>query len=118
MRTLSYRPLFSVEQTDCFKPYGYGTFAVANKIIDPPGQCKSNWDTFCFLAGKLGFEEDYFKQTAEDALEDLLSQSRKGSGAAVRRTVAVFEEKAARFLQIFADHCDFKSTFREVYDRK
>ena len=64
---------FSVEQTDCFKPYGYGTFAVANKIIDPPGQCKSNWDTFCFLAGKLGFEEDYFKQTAEDALEDLLS---------------------------------------------
>ena len=64
---------FSVEQTDCYKAYGYGTFAVSNKIIDPQGQCKSNWDTFCFLAGKLGLKEDYFKQTAEDALEDLLS---------------------------------------------
>ena len=46
---------FSVEQTDCFKPYGYGTFAVANKIIDPPGQCKSNWGyPFCFPGREVG----------------------------------------------------------------
>lgn len=99
---------FSVEQTDCFKPYGYGTFAVANKIIDPPGQCKSNWDTFCFLAGKLGFEEDYFKQTAEDALEDLLSHPGKDL-ARLSEEQWQFLREGGTISADFADHCDFKT---------
>lgn len=63
---------FSVEQTDCYTAYGYCTFGTAKKIIEPAGQCKSNWDTFCLLAKAMGYEEDYFKHTEEEMLEELL----------------------------------------------
>ncbi|MEL7625052.1 MAG: molybdopterin-dependent oxidoreductase [Clostridiales bacterium] len=64
---------FSVEQSDCYNAYGYCTFGVARRIISPPGQCKSNWDTFCHLAKVMGYAEDYFQQTEEEMLDDLLS---------------------------------------------
>ena len=99
---------FSVEQTDCYKAYGYGTFAVSNKIIDPPGQCKSNWDTFCFLAGKLELKEDYFKQTAEDALEDLLSHPGKDLARLTKEQWEILKEGGTVSAD-FADHCDFKT---------
>lgn len=69
---------FSVEQNDCFGAYGYCTFSTARRIINPPGQCKSNWDTFCLLAKAMGFEEEYFKRTDGEMLEELLSHPEKG----------------------------------------
>ena len=69
---------FSVEQTDCYKAYGYRTFAVAEKVINPPGQCKSNWDTFAILAKGMGFEEEYFRKTEEEMLADLIDHPMEG----------------------------------------
>lgn len=69
---------FSVEQTDCYNAYGYCTFGTAKKIIEPAGQCKSNWDTFSLLARAMGFEEPYFYRSEEQVLEELLSHPASG----------------------------------------
>ena len=57
---------FSVEQDDFFSSYGHYHVQVGWKIIDPPGECKSNWDTFQLLAKEMGFKEDFFQTSAED----------------------------------------------------
>jgi len=41
---------FSVEQSDCYTAYGYCTLAAAPKIIDPPKEARSNWDTVKLVA--------------------------------------------------------------------
>lgn len=63
---------FSVEQHDIYRSYGYCTLGTAYPVIDPPGECKSNWDTFCLLAKAMGYEEDYFKQTEAEMLQYIL----------------------------------------------
>lgn len=57
---------FSVEQDDFFSSYGHYHVQVGWKIIDPPGECKSNWDTFQLLAKEMGFKEDFFQTSAKD----------------------------------------------------
>lgn len=63
---------FSVEQTDIYRSYGYCTLQTAFKAVEPQGECKSNWDTFCVLAKAMGYEDEYFKKTAEEMLEFVL----------------------------------------------
>ena len=69
---------FSVEQTDVYTAYGYCTFGTAGKIIEPAGQSKSNWNTFCLLAQAMGYEEEYFKRTEEEMVEELLAHPMEG----------------------------------------
>ena len=69
---------FSVEQTDVYTAYGYCTFGTARKIIEPAGQSKSNWNTFCLLAQAMGYEEAYFKKTEEEMFEELLAHPMEG----------------------------------------
>lgn len=69
---------FSVEQTDCYTAYGYCTFGTARKVLEPAGQCKSNWDTFALLAKAMGYEDSYFDRTAEEVLEELLAHPASG----------------------------------------
>ena len=57
---------FSVEQDDMFSSYGHYHIQVSWKIINPPGECKSNWDTFQLLAKEMGFEDTFFQISAED----------------------------------------------------
>lgn len=99
---------FSVEQNDIYRCYGYCTLGVAKKLIPAPGECKSNWDTFCLLAKGMGFEENYFAMTEEEMLEDILSHPT----AEVRR----LSDKQRKCLEDggsvsmpFADHCDIKT---------
>ena len=68
---------FSVEQTDVYTSYGYCTLATAKKIINPPGECKSDWDTFRLLAKSMEYEEDYFDKTEEEIFNELLEKSLK-----------------------------------------
>lgn len=63
---------FSVEQSDLFSAYGYNTLGTSWKIIEPLGESKSNWDTFCLLAKEMGFDDPYFKKSEEEMLEYLL----------------------------------------------
>jgi len=99
---------FSVEQTDCYTSYGYCSFGTAKKVITPPGECKSNWDTFCLLAAAMGYEDDYFKQTEEEMLEDLLSHPLEGLGLASvkdRNTLRAGDAISSPF----DEHCNWKT---------
>ena len=62
---------------------------------------------FCFLAGKLGLKEDYFKQTAEDALEDLLSHPGKGFSNGFTKEQWEILKEGGTVSADFADHCGF-----------
>ena len=58
--------LFTIEAYDIFQPYGYNGIQYSKKAVDAPGECKSNWDTFCLLAKAMGFTDSYFSHTEEE----------------------------------------------------
>ncbi len=64
---------FSVEQHDIYRCYGYCTLGTAWPVIKPPGEAKSNWDTFVLLAKAMGFEEEYFRRSEEEMLQYILN---------------------------------------------
>ena len=68
---------FSVEQTDIYRAYGYCTLGTGRKLVDAPGECKSNWDTFCLLAKGMGYSDDYFDRSEDEMLDILLSHPTK-----------------------------------------
>lgn len=99
---------FSVEQTDVYTAYGYCTFGTARKLIPPAGQCKSNWNTFCLLAGAMGYEEDYFKQTEEEMFSDLLDHPARGLWGISKEQRRVLREGGV-ISTPFADHGVFET---------
>ena len=99
---------FSVEQTDCFRAYGYRTFGVAKKLVEPQGACKSNWALFGLLAEAMGFEEPYFKRTEEEMLEELLSHPEKGLLELTKEQWRLLRENGT-VRQPFGDHGHFKT---------
>ena len=100
--------VFSVEQTDCFRAYGYRTFSVAKKLTEPQGECRSNWELFRLLAEAMGFEEPFFKRTEEEMLEELLSHPEEGLLELTKEQWKVLRENGA-VRQPFGDHGHFKT---------
>ena len=99
---------FSVEQPDCYLAYGYCTFGTAYKVLEPAGQCRSNWNTFRLLAGAMGYEEAYFKKTEEGMVEELLAHPGPGLAKADPGEWDILE-KGGVISTPFADHMDFKT---------
>ncbi|MCH1982346.1 molybdopterin-dependent oxidoreductase [Ruminococcus sp. OA3] len=66
---------FSVEQSDVYRSYGYFTAGYAKKIVEPAGECKSNWDTFRLLARAMGYREAYFEMTEEEMVRKVLQEA-------------------------------------------
>ena len=66
---------FSLEQDDVYTSYGYCTLATANKVIEPPKECKSNWDMFRLLAKYMGYDDEYFKKTEREIFDELIEKS-------------------------------------------
>lgn len=65
----------SLEHPDLYRSYGSYYAQRCSAIVKAPGEARSNWDTFSSLAEGLGWDEPFFKQTAEDLIEALLSQT-------------------------------------------
>lgn len=63
---------FSVEQYDIYRCYGHCTLGTAHPVISPPGECKSNWNTFALLAKAMGYEDEYFQRSEEEMLQFVL----------------------------------------------
>ncbi|MGI6007641.1 MAG: molybdopterin-dependent oxidoreductase [Ruminococcus sp.] len=58
--------VFSPEQTDIYRSYGYPSVGYGKKIVEPAGECKSNWNTFQILALAMGYREPYFRMSEEE----------------------------------------------------
>ncbi|CAG0928437.1 partial Putative dimethyl sulfoxide reductase chain YnfE, partial [Rhodocyclaceae bacterium] len=63
----------SLETGDVYRAYGTYCIQRAWPAIPPVGESKSNWDTFALLAEAMGFDEPYFRQSAEEMIEGLLA---------------------------------------------
>ncbi len=66
---------FSVEMADIHPCYGYRTLMLSRAAVPPPGECRSNWNTFRSLAEAMGIDDPYFQKTEEEMVEHVLASS-------------------------------------------
>ena len=97
---------FSVEQTDIYRAYGYCTLGTGRKLVDAPGECKSNWDTFCLLAKGMGYSEDYFDRSEDEMLDILLSHPTKAIAETSDEAKETLRQGGSVVL-LFSDHLAF-----------
>ena len=65
----------SLEHDDLYRAYGSYCVQRAFAVIPPVGESRSNWDVFAQLAAAMGFEEEFFRQSANELIDVLLSAS-------------------------------------------
>ena len=53
--------------------YGHYYLQVSNQAIEPLGECRSNVDLFRELAHRMGFEDECFRDSVEDMMEQALA---------------------------------------------
>jgi len=63
----------SLEHSDLYRSYGTYCIQRARPAISPIGESKSNWDVFSLLARAMGFSDPFFRQSAEDLINQVLS---------------------------------------------
>jgi anaerobic selenocysteine-containing dehydrogenase len=63
----------SLEHSDLYRSYGTYCIQRAKAAIPPVGESKSNREVFSLLAQRMEFHEPFFRQTADDLIEHLLS---------------------------------------------
>ena len=65
-----------LEHADMHEAYGHRFLQYNEPAIAPLGESKSNWDVMRLLAAAMGYEEPWLRQSAEEAMEELLDASR------------------------------------------
>jgi anaerobic selenocysteine-containing dehydrogenase len=65
-----------LEQTDLHKAYGHRNVQYNAAAIVPLGEAKSNWEVMRLLAAALGYDEPWLRQTAEEAIAEVLDATR------------------------------------------
>ncbi|MCM2358245.1 MAG: molybdopterin oxidoreductase family protein [Geobacteraceae bacterium] len=63
----------SLEQSDLYRAYGTYCIQRAAAAIPPVGESRSNWEVFALLASAMGFDEPFFRQSADDLIDRLLA---------------------------------------------
>lgn len=66
-----------LEQIDLHRPYGHRNLQYNHAAIQPPGECKSNWDVSRMLATGMGYTEPWLLESGEDALRGVIDASRE-----------------------------------------
>jgi anaerobic selenocysteine-containing dehydrogenase len=61
------------EQKDLVKSYGHLYLQVSHQAIAPLGECRSNVDLFTELAAWMGFDDDCFRESADDMIDTALA---------------------------------------------
>ncbi|NVK17928.1 MAG: molybdopterin-dependent oxidoreductase [Methylocystaceae bacterium] len=64
-----------LEHDDLYTASAHGTLQVGKKVVDAPGECKSNHEVLCELAKRLGADHEGFDQTALELVEETLQVS-------------------------------------------
>lgn len=65
----------SLEHDDLY--YSYGSYVVGRgkAVIEPLGQCRSNWSVACDLAKAMGIDDPFFHQSEDDLVEALIDST-------------------------------------------
>ena len=83
-----------LEHDDIYTGSAHAYLQFAGKVIEPPGECRSNHDLICDLARRVGAEHPGFRMTPRELIDDMLRHSNRG-------TLAELEQ--ARWLDCQAD---------------
>nr|WP_279342491.1 molybdopterin oxidoreductase family protein [Geotalea sp. SG265] len=63
----------SLEHSDLYRSYGTYYIQRAKAVIPAVGGSKSNWEVFGLLARAMGLDDPFFRQSADDLIDHLLS---------------------------------------------
>ena len=103
-----------MEHDDLYYGGGHQHISVGAKLIDPPGECRSNHEVLQGLAKRLGAEHRGFDMTAREIIDDTLQASGHGDIAALEADLwrdVQPDFRAAHYLDGFA-HKDGKFHFK------
>ncbi|MDB5649827.1 MAG: dehydrogenase [Hyphomicrobiales bacterium] len=64
-----------LEHDDIYSGGGHQYLEFAGKLIDPPGECRSNHEVITAIAGAVGAEHPGFAMSARDLADTILKQS-------------------------------------------
>ena len=62
----------SLEHPDLYRCYGGYHAQRCGAVIPPVGESKSNWEVFSLLAAGMGWNDPFFRQSADELIEQLL----------------------------------------------
>src|SRR5450432_306356 len=62
-----------LEHTDLYLAYGHYYLQLARPALPAPGETKSNVEIFRLLAGRMGFEDQCFRDSEDDMIRTLLN---------------------------------------------
>ena len=68
-----------MEHDDMYQGGGHQYIQLGLKLIDPPGECRSNHDVVCALAKRLGAQHEGFGMTPRQLIDRLLGDSGWGT---------------------------------------
>ncbi len=94
-----------LEHDDVYKGGGHQYLMVGPKLVDPPGECRTNHQVHAGLAERLGFEHPGFAMTEREHIDWMFARAGYGSFASVEagRWVDLQPEfETAHFLSGFA----------------
>ena len=63
------------EEKDLQTAYGHYYLQISQQAIEPLGECRSNFQLFSDLAARMGFTEDCFRATPDEAIDSVLDPS-------------------------------------------
>lgn len=92
------------EHDDIYQGGGHQYVALGPKLIEPPGECRSNHDVIVALAKRLGAEHPGFDMTARELIDWTLRHSNRG-------TLAELEEKKMIDCQPPFDRAHYRDGF-------
>jgi anaerobic selenocysteine-containing dehydrogenase len=90
------------EHDDLYQGGGHQYLGLGPKLIDPPGECRSNHEVICDLAHRVGAEHEGFGMTSRAIIDWTLQKSKWG-------TLGELEEKG---------YIDAQPPFEEAHFRK
>jgi len=94
-----------LEHDDLYQGGGHQYIMFGPKAIEPPGECRSNHDVICALAGRLGASHRGFAMSPREIIDWTLQASRHG-------TLAELEERKWLDVQPPFDEAHFIKGFR------
>ncbi|MBY9077692.1 molybdopterin oxidoreductase family protein [Paenibacillus sp. HN-1] len=64
------------ENTDLYSSYWHHYVQLQEPVLEPPGDCKSNFEVFALLGQAMGFDDEAFRVTEENMIREALDYPR------------------------------------------
>ncbi|MGH7334781.1 MAG: molybdopterin-containing oxidoreductase family protein, partial [Candidatus Rokuibacteriota bacterium] len=111
----------SLEHVDLYRSYGHLYVQLAQPVLPPTGEARSNWEVFRALAGGLGVAEEHYTRTEEQLIREILA-----TGGPATRDITLEQLREEGFVRLnvprpyvpFADGAPTPSGKIEFYSER